>query len=245
MTNITWDFSERTVIVTGAARGIGLELSRRFAQSGAVVYMVDVDAAELEQAADTAGGIAAPADVSRSSDVEPLVARALEDTGRVDVVVNNAGVLRDRMMWKLSDDDWDIVVAVSLKGTFLLTRACVPHMRERSFGRVVNVTSYTGLHGNMGQAAYAAAKAGVIGFTKTAAKELGRFGITVNAISPNARTRMTDSIPDEQRTVLERQTPLGRFGEPEEMAAGVMFLASDEAGYITGIVMPIDGGISM
>jgi 3-oxoacyl-[acyl-carrier protein] reductase len=121
----------------------------------------------------------------------------------------------------------------------------VPHFRERSFGRVINVTSYTGLHGNMGQSAYAAAKAGVIGFTKTAAKELGRFQITVNAISPNARTRMTDSIPDEQRQALERQTPLGRFGEPDEMAAAVMFLASEEAGYITGVVLPVDGGISM
>jgi 3-oxoacyl-[acyl-carrier protein] reductase len=245
MTNISWDFHDRTVIVSGAARGSGLELTRSFAQAGAVVYMVDVDAQELEQAAQTAGGIAAAADVSRSADVDAVVARAIDDTGRVDIVVNNAGVLRDRMMWRLTDEDWDLVVAVSLAGTFRLTRACVPHFRERGFGRVVNVTSYTGLHGNIGQSAYAAAKAGVIGFTKTAAKELGRFGITVNAISPNARTRMTDSIPDEQRQVLERATPLGRFGEPEEMAAGVMFLASDEARYITGVVLPVDGGISM
>ena len=245
MTNISWDFRERTAIVTGAARGIGLELSRKLAGAGAAVYMVDVDADELERAASSAGGIAAPADVSRTDDVEALVGRAIDDTGHVDVVVNNAGVLRDRMMWRLTDEDWELVVAVSLTGTFRLTRACVPHFRERGYGRVVNVTSYTGLHGNIGQSAYAAAKAGVIGFTKTAAKELGRFGITVNAISPNARTRMTDSIPDEQRQALERQTPLGRFGEPEEMAAGVMFLASEEAGYITGVVLPIDGGISM
>ena len=245
MTNITWDFRDRTVIVTGAARGIGLELSRKFAEAGAVVYMVDVDQQELDQAASAAGGIAAVADVSRTADVEALVGRAIEDTGRVDVVVNNAGVLRDRMMWRLTDEDWDLVVAVSLTGTFRLTRACVPHFRERSFGRVINVTSYTGLHGNMGQSAYAAAKAGVIGFTKTAAKELARYGITVNAISPNAQTRMISSIPPEKLAELTAAIPMGRFADPAEMAAAVAFLASDAASYITGVVLPVDGGISI
>lgn len=163
----------------------------------------------------------------------------------MDVIVNNAGLLRDRVLWKTDDADWDAVVGVSLGGTFKLTRACVPHFREQGYGRVVNVTSYTGLHGNVGQAAYAAAKAGVIGFTKTAAKELGRFGITVNAISPNAQTRMIDSIPADQLEQLRSQTALGRFGDPDEIAAGVLFLASEEAGYVTGVVLPVDGGISM
>jgi 3-oxoacyl-[acyl-carrier protein] reductase len=169
----------------------------------------------------------------------------VESTGRVDVVFNNAGLLRDKVLWKLDDEDWDQVVDVSLGGTFRFTRACVPHFRERGYGRVINVTSYTGLHGNIGQAAYAAAKAGVIGFTKTAAKELARFGVTVNAISPNAQTRMIDSIPDEQRKGLEKDIPLGRFADPEEIAGGVLFLASAEAGYVTGVVLPIDGGIAI
>jgi 3-oxoacyl-[acyl-carrier protein] reductase len=149
------------------------------------------------------------------------------------------------MLWKLTDEDWDKVIDVSLGGTFRFTRACVPHFRERGYGRVVNVTSHTGLHGNMGQAAYGAAKAGVIGFTKTAAKELARFGITVNAISPNAQTRMIDSIPEERRKGVEATIPVGRFADPDEIADGVLFLASPEAAYITGAVLPIDGGIAI
>jgi 3-oxoacyl-[acyl-carrier protein] reductase len=239
------DFSGQTVIVTGAAQGIGLVVSRRFAEAGASVWMVDVDEDLLHRSAVKLGANASPADVSETAAVQRVVAEAVERTGRVDVVFNNAGLLRDKVLWKLGDEDWDQVVDVSLGGTFRFTRACVPHFRERGYGRVINVTSYTGLHGNIGQAAYAAAKAGVIGFTKTAAKELARFGVTVNAISPNAQTRMIDSIPDEQRKGLEKDIPLGRFADPEEIAGGVLFLASAEAGYVTGVVLPIDGGIAI
>jgi 3-oxoacyl-[acyl-carrier protein] reductase len=239
------DFGGQSVIVTGAAQGIGLVVSRRFAEAGAKVFMVDVDAERLESAADDIGAVACQADVCETADVDAVVNRAVELTGRVDVVFNNAGLLRDRMLWKLDDDDWTRVLDVSLGGTFRFTRACVPCFRERGYGRVVNVTSYTGLHGNMGQANYAAAKAGVIGFTKTAAKELARFGVTVNAISPNARTRMVDSMPPERQAEFERATPLGRFADPLEIADGVLFLASREAGYITGAVLPIDGGLSI
>jgi 3-oxoacyl-[acyl-carrier protein] reductase len=239
------DMEGRTVIVTGAAQGIGLVVSRRFVEAGAVVLMVDVDEELLRSAAADVGGVPATADVRSTDDVEAVVSAAIERTGRVDVVFNNAGLLRDRVLWKLADGDWEAVLDVSLGGTFRFTRACVPHFREQQFGRVINVTSYTGLHGNVGQSAYAAAKAGVIGFTRTAAKELARFGVTVNAISPNAQTRMIDSIPAEHRAELERGIPLGRFGEPEEIAGGVLFLASEEARYITGVVLPIDGGISI
>ena len=241
----TYDFNDQTVIVTGAGRGIGLEVSRGFAQMGAHVYMVDLDADVVEAAAKEVGATPAAADVTSTDDVERVVAEAVEETGRIDAVFNNAGLLRDKVLWKLSDEDWDLVVDVSLGGTFKFTRACVPHFRERGYGRVVNVTSYTGLRGNVGQAAYAAAKAGVIGFTKTAAKELGRFGITANVISPNAKTRMVESIPEEQRKELESQIPLGRFGETTEMVDAVLFLASPAAGYITGAVLPVDGGISI
>lgn len=145
----------------------------------------------------------------------------------------------------MPDDDWDAVLGVHLGGTFRFTRACTPHFRARGHGRVVNVTSFTGLHGNVGQSAYAAAKAGIVGFTKTAAKELGRFGVTVNAISPTAETRMIAGIPDEKRAEFEAMTPLGRYAAPSEITAAIAFLASEEANYITGAVLPVDGGLSM
>lgn len=241
----SFDFSGQTAIVTGAAQGIGLAVSGRFAAAGARVYMVDVEEELLHEAAVRVGGVAAPADVTRTADVERVVRDAVEQTGRIDALFNNAGLLRDRVLWKLDDEDWDLVLDISLGGTFRFTRACVPHFRERGYGRVINVTSYTGLHGNVGQAAYAAAKSGVIGFTKTAAKELARFGVTVNAISPNAMTRMIESIPEPQRKALEDGIPAGRWGDPEEIAAGVLFLASREVGYVTGAVLPVDGGIAM
>ena len=238
-------FDGRTVIVTGAARGIGLAVAEDFAARGADVVVADLDAAELESAAARIGAQAVVADVSNTGDVEAIVAAALSGSGRIDAIVNNAGILRDKVLWKLTDDDWDAVLGVHLGGTFRLTRACVPTFREQSYGRVVNVTSYTGLHGNFGQAAYAAAKAGIIGFTKTAAKELARFGVTVNAISPNAQTRMIDSMPQQRQEETAALVPMGRYAAPAEIAAAVAFLASEEAGYVTGVVLPVDGGLSM
>ncbi|MEW6470814.1 MAG: SDR family NAD(P)-dependent oxidoreductase [Actinomycetota bacterium] len=245
MGNVEYDFSGRTVIVTGAARGIGLELARQFRATKADVFMVDFDADELEQAAARIGAHHVAGDVGRTEDVERVVRAVVRETGRVDVLVNNAGILRDTVLWKMTDEDWEQVLRVHAGGTFRFTRACVPHFRAQQYGRVINVTSYTGLHGNPGQANYATAKAGIIGFTKTAAKELARFGVTVNAISPSAETRMMESIPPDKRAALVAAVPLGRFADPSEMAAAVAFLASDEAAYITGVVLPIDGGLSM
>jgi 3-oxoacyl-[acyl-carrier protein] reductase len=215
MPNITYDFSGRTAIVTGAARGIGLELARAFQAAGADTFVVDVEADAAEAAAAEIGGRSAVANVASTDDVERVVRHAIDETGRIDIL------------------------------DFRFTRACTPHFREAGAGRVINVTSYTGLHGNIGQAAYAAAKAGIIGFTKTAAKELGRFGITVNAISPNAETRMIESMPHEAYEAVKSIIPLGRFGAPAEMSAAVAFLASDEAAYVTGTVLPIDGGLAI
>ncbi|WP_315770714.1 SDR family NAD(P)-dependent oxidoreductase [Rhodococcoides kroppenstedtii] len=243
--NATFDFTGRTVIVTGGGRGIGLEIGRFFHQAGAIVYLVDFDNEALTAASAEVGCLTAVGDVSDTASVQAVVERVVAETGRIDILVNNAGILRDKLLWKLSDDDYEQVMAVHAGGTFRFTRACVPHFRERGFGRVINVTSYTGLRGNPGQSNYSMAKAGIIGFTKTAAKELAHFGVTVNAISPNAETRMIESIPEDKKAELAAQIPLKRFAEPREMATAVAFLASGEAAYITGVVLPVDGGISI
>lgn len=245
MSNVIYNFTGRTAIVTGSARGIGRELARYLIEAGASVYLLDVDPDEVQLAAKEIGGEAVFGDVGNTDDVDKAISRVVEETGRLDIVVNNAGILRDKVLWKLTDDDWNAVLSVHLGGTFRMTRAAVPHFRRQQYGRVINVTSYSGLHGNVGQANYAAAKAGIIGFTKTAAKELAHFGITVNAISPNAETRMIASIPTDKKAELAAAIPLGRFADPSEMCSAVAFLASDDAGYITGTVLPVDGGMSM
>ena len=243
---ISFDFTGRTVVVTGGARGIGLALSQFFAASGATLAVADVDPAALAAVAtELPGVIPLEIDVSDAASVAAGVNDVLSRTGRIDVVVNNAGILRDRVVWKLTDDDWQAVLGVHLTGTFNMTRAAVPAMREQGYGRFVNVTSYTGLHGNIGQANYAAAKAGIIGFTLTTAKELARFGITVNAISPNAETEMVASIPPDRLEQLRAEIPMGRFSQPSEVGPAIGFLASEEAGYITGVVLPVDGGLSI
>jgi 3-oxoacyl-[acyl-carrier protein] reductase len=246
MANLCFDFSGRSVVVTGAARGVGRAIGEHFRGAGATVYLVDCDAAAVQATAAETGATGVVADVSKTGEVADVMERVVSDTGRIDVLVNNAGILRDGMLWKLTDEDYEEVMSVHAGGTFRFTRAAVPHFRRQGTGgRIINVTSYTGLRGNPGQSNYAMAKAGIIGFTKTAAKELARFGITVNAISPNAYTRMVSSIPAEKIAQLTAVTPMGRFADASEMAAAVAFLASDEAAYITGIVLPVDGGISL
>ena len=221
--SLSFDFSGRTVVVTGGARGIGLALSQFFADAGATLCMADVDEAALGEAATgaLANAILLVVDVSDASSVATALSQVVETTGRLDVVVNNAGILRDRVVWKLADEEWQAVLGVHLTGTFNMTRKAVPVMRDQAYGRIVNVTSYTGLHGNIGQANYAAAKAGIIGFTRTTAKELARFGITVNAISPNAETDMVASIPEERLEELREQIPMGRFSAPAEACPAV------------------------
>jgi 3-oxoacyl-[acyl-carrier protein] reductase len=244
--NVTFDFSDRVVLVTGAAQGIGLAICEGFLASGATLVALDRDAATLKGAfADRDDVLALAVDVADAEAVADAVARAVERWGRVDVAVNNAGITRDTVVWKMSDAQWREVLDVHLSGTFHVTRAVIPHMRAAAFGRIINVTSYTGLHGNVGQANYAAAKAGLIGFTKTVAKEVARFGITVNAISPAAATAMLAAVPPEKLAELQAEVPQGRFAEPSEISAAVSFLASAEAGYITGVVLPVDGGTSM
>jgi 3-oxoacyl-[acyl-carrier protein] reductase len=244
--NITFDFSGRVVLVTGAAQGIGLAVSEGFLASGTSLVALDRDDATLKNAfADRDNVLPLAVDVADADAVARAVAQAVERWGRVDVAVNNAGITRDTVVWKMSDTQWREVLDVHLSGTFHVTRAVIPHMRAAGYGRIINVTSYTGLHGNVGQANYAAAKAGLIGFTKTVAKEVAKFGITVNAISPAAATAMLAAVPPEKLVELQADVPQGRFADPSEISAAVSFLASAEAGYITGVVLPVDGGTSM
>ncbi len=243
----TFDFAGRTALVTGAAQGIGYEIAAAFVSAGASVVVVDRNAEQLGAAWSANDGrvLVCQSDVADPASAAGVVTAAEQWTGAVDIVVNNAGITRDGVVWKMADNDWQAVLDVHLTGTFNFTRACVPGMRQRGYGRVVNVTSYTGLHGNIGQSNYAAAKAGIIGFTKAVAKETARFGITVNAISPNATTPMVEAVPADRLAALTASVPQGRFGHPAEMAVAVQFLASREASYITGAIVPIDGGLSM
>lgn len=245
--NNQFDFSGRTVIVTGAAHGIGFSIATLFAHAGARIAPLDLDADALRSTWGERRDDMAPiaVDVTDPSAVAVAVAEVVAWGCGIDVAVNNAGITRDSVVWKLSDAHWQQVLGVHLTGTFNVTRAVVPHMRAKGSGRIVNVTSYTGMHGNVGQANYAAAKAGIIGLTKSVAKDTARFGITVNAISPNAATAMVAGVPAEKLAELTAAIPLGRFADPHEIAPAVAFLASDEVAYITGAVLPVDGGMSM
>ncbi|GII82285.1 beta-ketoacyl-ACP reductase [Sphaerisporangium siamense] len=245
MSTLSFDYSGQVVLVTGGARGIGRAVGRFFAGAGAEVHLLDFDGDGVAATAAEIGARWSRCDVSDTASADAAVASVVDRHGRLDVLVNNAGILRDTVLWKLTDDDWERVMAVHAGGTFRMTRAVVPHLRARGYGRIVNVTSYSGLRGNVGQANYSTAKAGIVGFTKTAAKELARFGITVNAVSPNAETRMIASIPQAKREEMTAAIPMGRFADPAEMCAAVGFLASREAGYITGAVLPVDGGMAM
>ncbi|MFI5426661.1 SDR family oxidoreductase [Aeromicrobium sp. UC242_57] len=245
--SITFDFSGRTALVTGGAQGIGREIALMFHRAGAHVAILDRDPQALDESwpAGTERVSTFAVDVSSGEQVGAAVDDIVASTGSLDIVVNNAGITRDTVVWKMTDDQWQAVIDVHLKGTFVLTRAAVPVMRAAGFGRIINVTSYTGLHGTIGQANYAAAKGGIVSFTKTVAKETARFGITVNAISPNAATAMVTAVGEERLAAMTASVPAGRFAEPAEMATAVGYLAADESSYVTGIVLPVDGGLAM
>ncbi len=238
----------KVTIITGAARGIGRETAHLFAQEGASVVLADVDAQAGSVAADIveAGGNAQffMADITDRTACQTVIASALEAFGHVDVLINNAGIVRDAQLIKLSEEDFDLVVDVNLKGTFNMTQAVAPHMVERGTGSVINVSSVVGLYGNFGQTNYAATKAGVIGMTKVWARELGKKGINVNAVAPGfIQTEMTQGVPDKVLDLMRGKTPLGRLGTARDVANAFLFLASDEASYINGTVLSVDGGL--
>lgn len=241
---------DRVALITGAGRGIGAATARRFAAEGAIVVVNDVDATsigEVVKEIEAAGGraLGIEGSVTDKQAVEAMIDRTLKTFGRLDILVNNAGVNRDALLTKMTDDQWDIVIDVNLKGTFLCCRAAVPAMIEQKRG-CITTTASIGVLGNIGQANYAASKCGVIGLTKTLALELARYNIRVNCVSPGAtETQMTSGIPENIRTALVNKIPLRRFASPEEIANVHLFLVSDEASYITGQVIFVDGGISV
>jgi 3-oxoacyl-[acyl-carrier protein] reductase len=237
----------KVALVTGGSRGIGAAISRELAKAGAKValnYRAGQEAAD--EVAGEIGGLAVRADVSKPEEVQALIERVEGGLGDIDALVNNAGVTRDTLIARMTDDDWQTVIDTNLRGTFNTSRAVSRKMLRRRAGSIVNLSSVVGVHGNPGQANYAASKAGIIGLTKALARELGSRGVRVNAIAPGyISTELTDVLNDEQRGLILQNTPLGRLGEPEDVARAVRFLCSDEAAFITGEVLLVDGGLGM
>lgn len=242
---------DKVAIVTGAGRGIGAAVALKLAAQGAAVVCVSRTEANAKRSAEQvaalgARSLALAVDVADAAASESAVATALKQFGRIDILVNNAGVTRDGLLMRMGDADWDCVLATNLKGAFNFTRPAVRGMIKQRSGRIINISSVVGLIGNAGQANYAASKAGLIGFTKAVAKEVAGRGVTCNAVAPGfISTDMTAALNDEQRGRLLGVIPLGRFGDPEDIAEAVLFLAGNSGRYITGQVLTVDGGMVM
>jgi 3-oxoacyl-[acyl-carrier protein] reductase len=242
---------EKTAIITGAANGIGFAAAERFAREGANVILADFDEEIGRQREEElrAEGLQArfiQVDVSKRESIDELVRQVLEEYRGIDVLINNAGITRDSMLAKMAAEDFQKVIDVNLTGVFHCTQAVVPSMIEQGKGKIISTSSVSGVYGNIGQTNYAAAKAGVVGMTKTWAKELGRKGINVNAVAPGfIHTGMTAKVPEKVIGQMKQMVPLGRLGSPEDIANAYLFLASDESDYINGTVLHVDGGIMM
>jgi len=241
----------RVAIVTGSARGIGKVIVDRLAAEGAIIIISDVSVEAGEDAVNQldSNGVNAifiPCDVSITEDANNLVAKTMEKFGKIDILVNNAGIRRDTLLVRMKDDDWDVVLNINLKGAFNCCRAVAKTMMKQKEGKIINISSVVGLMGNAGQVNYSASKAGLFGLTKSVAKELGLRNITVNAIAPGyIDTEMTRELSDKVKEEYLQHIPLRDFGQPEDVANLVLFLASDEARYITGEIIRVDGGLSM
>ena len=246
---ISINLKDRVAIVTGGTRGIGLGICEALAQSGANVACIGTNPERVASAVETIKKHGTSVEgyvcnVASTEEVEKTVESVLAKFGKVDILVNNAGITRDVPLGAMKDEEWDDVIAVNLRGPFLFTRVCSKAMRRAKKGRVINITSISGLIGNKGQANYSASKAGLIGFTRTASKELAGKNITVNAIAPGfIETDMTAVLPEALKIEMRNRTPLGRFGQSEDIANAVLYFASDEASFVTGQILTIDGGL--
>ena len=240
--------SGKKAVVTGSGGGIGRAIALKLAQEGADVIAADINAENVQKVAEEikklgVKGIALKVDVSKKEGVEKIFKTIKEKFGRLDVLVNNAGINRDAMLHKMTDDEWNQVLAVNLTGVFFCTRAAAKIMRDQRYGRVINISSASWL-GNIGQTNYSASKAGVVGLSKTAARELARKGITVNVVCPGfIDTEMTRAVPERIKEIILSRIPTRRIGKPEEVANVVAFLASDEASYVTGTIIDVGGGV--
>ena len=243
--------TDQVAIVTGGARGIGREIALTLTRAGAHVALFDVNAEQLAQTTTElrASGRKAEGlvvDVTDGKQVDDGVAKTLDKLGRIDILVNNAGITKDGLLIRMDDAQWDRVLSINLRGTFLCTRAVSKHLLKQRRGRIISIASVVGIFGNPGQANYAASKAGIIGFTKAVAKELGSRGVTCNAIAPGfIKTEMTDALPEQAKQRLMEAIPMRMLGEPRDVAQAALFLASDAARYITGHVLVVDGGLAM
>ena len=242
---------DKIALVTGAARGIGRAIALTLAQRGADVAVVDLSIEEVRPVAEEIErlgrrAMALQGNIANSADVEDFVQKISGEFGRIDILVNNAGITRDTLLMRMKEEAWDAVISVNLKGAFLCTKAVSRLMMKQRYGRIINISSVIGLMGNAGQANYGASKAGLIGFTKSVARELGSRNITVNAVAPGfIITSMTEVLPANVKEKLMEQIPLGKLGNPEDVAYTVAFLASAEASYITGQTIAVDGGMVM
>jgi 3-oxoacyl-[acyl-carrier protein] reductase len=242
----------KVALVTGASRGIGREIALELAREGASVGVnyagSEAKALEVVEEIKAMGrdAFAIQADVSNSESVTNMVKEAIERFGKLDILVNNAGITKDNLLMRMKESEWDDVININLKGVFLCTKAVTRQMMKQRSGRIINISSIVGVSGNPGQANYVAAKSGVIGLTKTSAKELSSRGITVNAVAPGfITTDMTDKLNEEVKTEMLKQIPLARFGEPKDIARTVVFLASEDSAYMTGQTLHVDGGMVM
>lgn len=242
------DFTGKIALVTGSGRGIGKAIAQKLSEIGATIVINDVsDSAELTAQEIRASGKASlfiKGSVSSSQEVNSMMEKIISTFGRIDILVNNAGITRDQLTLRMTDEEWDAVMVVNLKGVFLCTRVALKYMMKQRGGRIINISSISGITGNPGQVNYCAAKAGIIGITKTVSKEMASRGITVNAIAPGfIETDMTQKLSDKLKEEFSRRIPAGYFGTPRDVAEAVAFLTSDEARYITGQVLCVDGGL--